>query len=127
MPKKTLQDQLTMQPAEAPDNDQAAAQIARENKNPHQPLPVKGYTPVEPWKIRVVNVLKTQEERLLREYDGLRAMGDAVDQRGVALAVTYLQTAAMWANRAVFQPARLSDEEMRVPENDPNAGIPTDE
>lgn len=95
-----LKDQLTMQsPTQEPANTPG--------------LPVKGYKTTQPdWAIRQVNVLKVYEELYLRQLDGLIHMGEAVDQRSIALAKTYLQTAAMWAARAVFQPQRLTDDEL---------------
>ena len=67
----------------------------------------------EPWTKRQERQLKVLEEVFLRECDGLRAMGAAVDQRCIALAVTYVQMATMWAVRGVFQPSRLQESEMQ--------------
>jgi hypothetical protein len=73
----------------------------------HKPLPVKGYTAQGADKVAEVNALKEAEERFLRL---LRPMqGDpAYDHRFVALAITHLQTATMFAGRAVFQPEPVS-------------------
>lgn len=73
----------------------------------HNGLPVSGYVPQTDDKVAVVNVNKALEERVLRQLDALRA-NPAYDQRMVSLAFTGIQEAFMWANRAVFQPTRIS-------------------
>lgn len=72
----------------------------------HQGLPVAGYQPQTDDKVQIVNRAKELEERVLRHLDGLRA-NPACDQRMVSIAVTGIQEAFMWANRAVFQPSRV--------------------
>lgn len=78
----------------------------------HKGLPVAGYTPQSDERVQLVNQAKELEERALRHLDVLKARDD-VDQRMVALAVTGIQQAFMWANRAVFQPGRIA-----LPEDD---------
>jgi hypothetical protein len=73
----------------------------------HKGLPVSGYVPQTDDKVAVVNVNKALEERVLRQLDFLKTY-PGVDQRMVALAFTGIQEAFMWANRAVFQPTRVS-------------------
>lgn len=82
----------------------------------HAGLPVAGYQPQSDDKVRIVNRAKELEERLLRHLDGLKGRSD-IDQRMIAIAVTGIQEACMWANRAVFQPSRIT-----LPEDggDPN-------
>lgn len=72
----------------------------------HPGLPVAGYTPQTTDKVEIVNHAKALEEQVLRHLDGLKANADC-DQRMVALAVTGIQQAFMWANRAVFKPTRI--------------------
>lgn len=72
----------------------------------HQPLPVAGYTPQVQSSVDLANELKQAEERYLRCLDKLQAHPDT-DKRCVALAATNMQTAAMWAVRAVFKPQRI--------------------
>lgn len=71
----------------------------------HAPLPVKGYTAQPSDRVAFVNENKELEERVLRRLDQMRATPE-FDQRMVSLAVTAVQDAFMWANRAVFQPER---------------------
>jgi hypothetical protein len=73
----------------------------------HAGLPVSGYQPQSDEKVQLVNRAKELEERVLRHLDTLKTMPD-VDQRMVSIAVTGIQEAFMWANRAVFQPARIN-------------------
>ena len=72
----------------------------------HTGLPVAGYTPQTDEKVATVNRAKELEERVLRHMDGLRG-NEEINQRMVSIAVTGIQEAFMWANRAVFQPSRL--------------------
>ncbi len=72
----------------------------------HQGLPVAGYQPQTNDKVATVNRAKELEERVLRHLDGLKADATS-DKRMVALAITGIQDAFMWANRAVFQPGRV--------------------
>ncbi len=69
----------------------------------HAPLPVKGYTAQGADSVAKVNALKEAEERFLRLLRPMQGDG-AYDQRFVMLAITHLQTATMFAGRAVFQP-----------------------
>jgi hypothetical protein len=86
----------------------------------HQGLPVAGYTGQSDENVDLVNELKHAEERYLRLLDkivGIRRPGDAAkpeadrrsqfDGRFVALAKTHMQTANMFAVRAIFQPTRI--------------------
>jgi len=70
-------------------------------------LPVRGYTNQSDDKVALVNVNKELEERVLRQLDAMRA-NSGCDQRMVSLAITGVQEAFMWANRAVFQPTRIA-------------------
>ena len=72
----------------------------------HAGLPVSGYLPQSDDKVQTVNRAKELEERVLRHLDTLRA-NPACDQRMVSIAITGIQEAFMWANRAVFQPSRI--------------------
>ena len=73
----------------------------------HAPMPVKGYTSQSDAKVAMANELKEAEERYLRILDRMRAAGSEYDQRSVSEAFTCMQTGAMWAVRAVFQPQRV--------------------
>lgn len=73
----------------------------------HPGLPVSGYQPQPDEKVQLVNRAKELEERVLRHLDDLRGRSD-VDQRMVSIAITGIQEAFMWANRAVFQPSRIT-------------------
>ena len=73
----------------------------------HTGLPVSGYVAQSDDKVAVVNVNKSLEERVLRQLDSMRG-NIAYDQRMVSIAFTGIQEAFMWANRAVFQPTRIS-------------------
>lgn len=72
----------------------------------HKGLPVAGYVSQNDEKVATVNRAKELEERVLRHLDALSGDPDT-DKRMVALAVTGIQEAFMWANRAVFQPQRI--------------------
>lgn len=76
---------------------------------------VLGYRPASQKKVDRVNMNKAIEERLLRELKQQATGGvdGPVDQRWVAIAVTHLEQAFMAWNRAILQPQRLTDEEMR--------------
>lgn len=75
--------------------------------NEHVGLPVAGYQPQSGAKVDLVNANKMLEERCLRALDHLATLADT-DKRHLALARTHLETAWMWANRAVFKPNRAS-------------------
>ena len=76
---------------------------------------VSGYTTQSQERVKQVNLNKMMEERLLRELDQLRQSGcdGPVDQRWIAIAGTHFQEGFMAMNRAIFQPRRLSDQEVR--------------
>ena len=71
----------------------------------HQGLPVAGYVPQADDKVKRVNAHKELEERCLRAAEQAKEAG--ADPRNVAVAITGLQEAFMWLNRAVFQPTRV--------------------
>ncbi len=72
----------------------------------HQPMPVAGYTAQPQTNVDLANEGKELEERYLRWLDKLAALPDT-DKRCVALGVTNMQTAAMWAVRSIFRPQRI--------------------
>lgn len=72
----------------------------------HPGLPVAGYVSQSDDKIAIVNVNKQLEERVLRQFEAMKA-DPRFDQRMIAIAFTGVQDAFMWANRAVFQPTRV--------------------
>jgi len=72
----------------------------------HQGLPVSGYLPQGADKVAVVNANKLLEEQCIRAAEAIQKREDC-DPRMAALAITGLQQAFMWLNRAVFQPARI--------------------
>lgn len=93
------------------------AALPRNHEEPmtqHSGLPVSGYKPQSDDKVALVNENKALEERVLRQFDKMRT-DNTLDQRMVSIAFTGIQEAFMWANRAVFQPGRVS-----LPEDDPN-------
>lgn len=73
----------------------------------HAGLPVAGYQPQTDEKVQIVNRAKELEERVLRHLDSL-SYDVSFDQRMVSIARTGIQEAFMWANRAVFQPSRIT-------------------
>ena len=70
------------------------------------PLPVSGYTAQPQSNVDLANEGKELEERYLRWLDKLAAHPET-DKRCVALGVTNMQTAAMWAIRSIFKPQRI--------------------
>ncbi len=72
----------------------------------HTPMPVAGYTAQSASNVDLANEGKMLEEQYLRWLDKLAAHPDT-DKRCVALGVTNLQTAAMWAVRSIFKPQRV--------------------
>lgn len=82
----------------------------------HQGLPVSGYRPQSDQAVKFVNSNKRVEEKILRLLDDMKQMGDAVDQRWVAIGRTHIEEGFMAINRAVFMPARVS-----LPEDEPPA------
>lgn len=75
--------------------------------NEHQGLPVAGYRPQSAEAVEAVNILKRVEERVLRAFD-IVAKGPGVDQRWLAIGRTHIEQGFMAANRAIFQPARIT-------------------
>lgn len=74
----------------------------------HKGLPVEGYKPQSDEKITLVNENKVLEERLIRQIEKIKnSPGIGADPRMLALALTGIQEACMWLNRAVFQPGRV--------------------
>lgn len=78
---------------------------------------IAGYRDVDPAKVKLVNKFKMAEERLLREAEAVREK-QAGDARWVAVAMTHFQEGFMALNRAVMQPRRLNDDEMRGLQDD---------
>ena len=74
---------------------------------------IKGYTTPSQEQINAVNVNKELEERVLRQLESLDGLVVPLDLRMRALAVTKVQEAFMWANRAIMQPGRVT-----LPEDD---------
>ncbi len=83
----------------------------------HKGLPVAGYVAQTDDKVELVNQNKVLEERVLRQIDAMRRDNTAAEANGqkpphdarmMALAVTNIQEAFMWLNRAVFQPTRIA-------------------
>jgi hypothetical protein len=74
----------------------------------HNGLPVAGYRPQSKEAVGLVNYNKEIEERCLRIFDYLKNAGTSIDQRWLAIARTHLEQAFMAANRAIFQPERVS-------------------
>ena len=73
----------------------------------HKGLPVAGYVDQNAENVALVNAHKEMEERVLRRFETLQAHDSPHDRRMAALAITKLQEAFMWANRAVFKPGRV--------------------
>lgn len=71
-----------------------------------KPLPVSGYTSQSTANVNLANELKEAEERYLRLLDRLSTLG--YDGRSIAEARTCINTGAMWAVRAIFQPKRIA-------------------
>ena len=72
-----------------------------------QPMPVAGYTAQSQSNVVLANEGKALEEWYLRWLDNLATHPDT-DKRCVALGVTNMQTAAMWAVRSIFKPQRVN-------------------
>lgn len=66
-------------------------------------LPVKGYQPQTPDKVRMVNANKELEEHLLRLVESVQCG----DPRWLAIARTHFEQGFMALNRAIFRPARI--------------------
>lgn len=74
-------------------------------------LPVAGYKPTQSRHlVDLVDENKMLEEKVLRQIDRHKGMGEELDQRAIALAYTKMQEAFMWLNRGVFQPQRIDGE-----------------
>lgn len=72
-------------------------------------LPVAGYQPQTQEKVDLVNSFKADEERLLRNLDGLKeGWPPGIDQRWLAIGRTQLEQAFMAINRSVFRPKRCA-------------------
>lgn len=71
----------------------------------HTGLPVSGYKPQTAEAVAAVNMFKMTEEMLLRQLEGLPV---PVDDRWLAIAKSHFEQGFMAANRAIFQPGRLS-------------------
>lgn len=67
---------------------------------------VKGYRPLTDDMKALANEGKELEERYLRWMEKVEATCD-FDGRSLALGKTHIQTGAMWAVRAIFQPGRV--------------------
>jgi hypothetical protein len=85
----------------------------------HKPMPVAGYTAQSQSNVELANEGKILEEQYLRWLDKLSALPDT-DKRCVALGVTNMQTAAMWAIRSIFKPQRI-DLPSATPHTEPGA------
>lgn len=70
-------------------------------------LPVAGYRPQSKDAVATVNENKHLEETVLRQLDNLANLGDAIDQRWLAIGRTHIEQAFMAINRAVFRPSRI--------------------
>lgn len=83
-------------------------------------LPVAGYQPQPKAAVSIVDDNKAIEERLLRRLDALAdfkirsglATAGKVDGRWLSVARTHFEQGFMALNRAVFQPARLTEEDL---------------
>lgn len=69
----------------------------------YTPPPVKGYRKLTETEVELVNELKEAEAAYALVWRRVRAAQN-VDGRMMALARSHMETAAMWAARAVFQP-----------------------
>ncbi|WP_060845584.1 DUF7681 family protein [Methylobacterium aquaticum] len=73
----------------------------------HKGLPFAGYQEQTSDKVALVNANKQLEERCIRAAEMIRGT-PGMDARMASLAITGIQEAFMWLNRAVFQPGRVS-------------------
>lgn len=69
--------------------------------------PIQGYRTLTDFQVAMMNLIKTQEEQILRLLDAMDA-DDDVDGRWMAIARTDLQKGFMALNRAVAKPQRIS-------------------
>lgn len=67
------------------------------------PPPVKGYRELTQSDVDLVNELKEAEAAYAAVWKKVKN-APGTDQRMIALARSYMETAAMWAARSVFQP-----------------------
>ncbi|MGE7204936.1 DUF7681 family protein [Sphingomonas sp. NPDC019816] len=67
---------------------------------------ITGYRDLSQAEIDLMNEVKTHEAKWNGLIDRLKAMGSAVDQRNVSIAVTEGENAYMRAVRAIAQPER---------------------
>lgn len=72
--------------------------------NQHQKI--SGYRDLSQAEIDLMNEVKAHEARWNGLIDRLKAMGQQIDQRNVAIAVTEGENAYMRAVRAIAQPER---------------------
>ena len=72
----------------------------------HKPLPVAGYTAQMDENVKMVNLNKRDEERILRSIDSY-AMSPHVDERWLSIARTHIEQGFMAMNRAIFKPQRI--------------------
>lgn len=75
----------------------------------HSGLPVQGYRPQSGEAVALVNLNKQPEEQVLRALD-LLAANPEIDGRWLAIGRTAIEQGFMAVNRAVFKPARLSQD-----------------
>ena len=68
---------------------------------------IKGYREIPPEDIELVNKNKEQEERILRQLEGLAARHDT-DKRWVAIARTHIEQGFGAMNRAILRPDRVT-------------------
>lgn len=74
--------------------------------------PIKGYRPLEPEMVELVNQNKLVEELVMRQLDRhvREHNSKEIDQRWVSVARTHIQQGFMALNRAVTQPTRIDGE-----------------
>lgn len=76
----------------------------------HAGLPVAGYKPQSADKVALVNEMKQAEEVVLRMLDDLASLtaDDTVNGRWLQIGRTSIEQGFMAANRAIFQPGRVT-------------------
>lgn len=72
---------------------------------------IPGYRALDERAIVSIKSLKQMEEYLLRDLE--KAPAHLIDGRWMALAKTHIQQGFMCAIRAIAQPQRLTDEELK--------------
>lgn len=65
---------------------------------------IKGYRELSEDEIELMNEIKQKGVELGNMIDGLRSMGNEIDQRWVSIGATDLQTGLMALTRSVAQP-----------------------